>query len=56
MVYRWIAQSAQPPHADPHVRCCDSDSGQPPAYVNPRDWMAAIGKIQLPRDLLIPWL
>ena len=31
---RLIAQPAEPPYADPHVRWCDRESGRPPTYVD----------------------
>ena len=32
--WRPIAQPAEPPDADPHIRWCDKESGRPPTYVD----------------------
>ena len=39
-----VAQPAEPPYADPHVRWCDRDSGRPLTYVYCRPYGPLWGK------------
>jgi hypothetical protein len=45
-----IAQPTEPPYADPHVRWCDRDSGQPLTYVYfIKTWLPKTGVLRARR-------